>query len=222
MNTWFTRTQSLAWLDNELRQEGEILQEGFDYLESFGELFQKISDSEGESQTGQFCRICAVTLAKFSHLLLGCYSLSLDALAQEAGALLRPLIETYELLVYFRQDISRINEVLEDRLPSAGAIGKKISGDYQDLREYLNSNASHFSYKMESVRHLFEKNARVRLVPTHTLRVLRVNLTLINAFQVFILIELVNCLFVIDYDASELADEIEGWRDTSIKIFAPK
>ena len=219
MNIWSTREQSLAWLGNELLQESKVVQEGFDHLGMFVELFQHIGDKEGESQVGQFCRICIVTLAKFNRLILGCYSLMLDALAQESGALLRPLIETYELLVYFRQDISRINELLEDRLPSAGVIGKRITGDYQNLREHLNDNASHFSYKIGSVQPLFSEDAKIKLMPTPNLEVLRINLQLLNTFQVFVLIESVNCLFAIGYDANSRADEIEKWRDNCVKMF---
>src|SRR5688500_13421375 len=183
MNIWSPRKKSLHWLDDELKPESQLLQEGFDYLGDNIELFEKIGHNEGESEAGQFCRIIAITLAKYSHLLLGNYSLMLDGLAQEAGALLRPLIETYELLVYFRQDKSRINEVLEGKLPSAGIIGKKISGDYQDLRTYLNDNASHFSYKTDSVRHLFDQNAKIHPIPNQSLEVLRANLQVLNAFQ---------------------------------------
>jgi hypothetical protein len=219
MKIWSERNKSLILLDNELYREGKVVQEGFGYLESLVELFQKISSSKGESETGQFCRICSITLAKFSHLSLGCFSLALDALSQESGALLRPLIETYELLVYFRQDISRINELLEDKLPSAGVIGKRISGDYQDLRKYLNDNASHFSYKIESVRHLIDGNSKVKLIPNQRLDVLRKNLSVLNAFQIFMLLEAINCLFTIDYDANSLGNDIEKWRDNSIKAF---
>lgn len=221
MNIWSAREKSLYWLNNELKPESQVLQEGFDYLEVCVELFQKTGSDEGESEKGQFCRICSITLAKFSHLALGCYSLALDALAQESGALLRPLIETYELLVYFRQDISRTHEVIEDKLPSAGEIGKRISGDYKDLRDYLNENASHFSYKPWSVRHLFDENAKTRPTPKQGLKVLLTNLRLLNAFQIFMLFEAVHCLFSIGFDVNSLADKIEKWRETSIKIFPP-
>lgn len=171
MNIWSAREKSLHWLNNELEPESRVLQKGFDYLGNFIELLEKAGDNEGESEIGQFCRISSITLAKFSHLLLGCHSLTLDGLAQEAGALLRPLIETYELLVYLRQDKSRICQVLEGKLPSAGTIGKRISGDYQDLREYLNESASHFSYKIDSVRHLFGGNAKIQSIPNHSFKV---------------------------------------------------
>jgi len=217
MNIWSTREKSLNWLENELSPERNTLHKGFEHINHFVELFQAISEHQGENQLGKFSRICAITLAKFNHLLLGCYSLSLDGLAQEAGALLRLVIETYELLVYFRQDISRIDEVLEDELPSPGIIGKKISGDYQNLREYLNANASHFSYTVTSVKHLFDENISIRAIPDHSMRVLRVNLELINAFQVYMLFEAINCLFTVGFDANSLADSIEKWRD-EIKI----
>jgi hypothetical protein len=220
MNIWSAREKSLQWLEDELKPESKLLQDGFDYLGNVIETFEEIGRNEGESDVGQFCRISAITLAKCSHLLLGNYSLMLDGLAQEAGALLRPLIETYELLVYFRQDISRINEVLEGKLPSAGIIGKRISGDYQDLREYLNDNASHFSYKTDSVRHLFDQNAKIQAIPKHGLRVFRNNIKLLNAFQIFVMFEAASCLFAIGYDANALTNKIEKWRDTSVEIFS--
>lgn len=219
MNIWSAREKSQRWLNNELASEGEILREGFDYLGNFIKLFEKIGHAEGENEIGQFCRISSITLAKFSHLLLGCYSLILDGLAQESGALLRPLIETYELLVYFRQDKTRINQILENKLPSAGIIGQRISGDYHNLRTHLNDNASHFSYKMDSVQHLFDENAKIQPVPNHNLKVFRANLQLLNAFQIFVLFEAVNCLFEIEFDANVLVDKIEKWRDTCVKIF---
>ena len=222
MEIWFTREKSLQWLNNELKPESKVLQEGFDYLESCVELFESIGNREGESEIGQFCRICGITLAKFSHLALGCYSLSLDALSQESGALLRPLIETYELLVYFRQDINRIDEAIEGELPTAGVIGKRISGDFKDLREHLNLNASHFSYRMDSLKHLFDKNAKLLASPIHSIDVFRTNLQMINAFQVFMLFEVVHCLHITGYDVHSLENDIENWRDISIEIFPPK
>jgi hypothetical protein len=222
MNIWSTREKSVRWLNNELKPQSQVLEEGFDHLSRIIKLFDELGDNEGESEIGRYCRICGITLAKYSHLLIGNYSLMLDGLAQEAGALLRLLIEAYELLVYFRQDKSRVNEVIEDKLPSPGIIGKRISGDYRDLRDYLNANASHFSYKMDSMRHLFDENIKIHSLPNHSLKVFRTNLQLLNAFQVFILFEAVNCLFAIEFDANTLADEIEEWRDTCVKIFPPE
>jgi len=220
MNLWATREKSLIWLRHELAAESEVIQEGFEFLNKSVGLFDNIGSSDGETPKGKFCRICAITLAKSCHLLLGCYSLALDALAQESGALLRPLIETYELLVYFRQDMSRVDEVIDGKLPPAGKISRKVSGDYEDLRKYLNDNASHFSYKIESIRHLFDSNIKTQSLPTHSRKVFEVNLQLLNAFQVFVVFEAINCLFSAGFNANDLADKIEQWRDKSKKAFS--
>lgn len=220
MNIWDAREKSLFWLDNDLQPASKVLQDGFDHLAILVEFIEQIGDNEGESEIGQFCRISGITLAKFNHLLLGCYSLTLDGLAQEAGALLRPLIEAYELLIYFRQDRSRIEQALENKLPSAGAISKKISGGFQNLRKYLNESASHFSYDIHSVRHLLGKNAKIQVVPNHSLEVFRKNLQLLNAFQIFMVFEAVNCLNVIGFDVASLIDEVEEWRKTCVEVFA--
>ncbi len=222
MDIWVAREKSLHWLNNELVSEGKILQDGFDYLGNCVKRFDEIANSEGESEKGQFCRICSLTLAKLSYLLLSCYSLALDGLAQESGALLRPLIEAVELLVYFQQDKTRINQVLDNTLPSAGIIGKRISGDFQDLREYLNQNASHFSYKAESMRHLFDKNTKIRSIPDHSLIVFRKNLEMVNVFQVYILFEAAKCLQTIEYDENEFVDKIRGWNDMRVEISQKK
>ena len=137
MNIWSAREKSLNLLKNNLQPQSAVLEEGFEYIGKLMELLQAISRDEGASGNGKFCRICGLTLAKFNHLLLGVYSLTLDGLSQEAGALLRPTIETYELLVYFRQDKSRIHQILEENLPSAGMIGKKYQVIFRIYENFL-------------------------------------------------------------------------------------
>lgn len=220
-NIWFNREKSIHWLTNELTEESKVIEDGFHLLKFILLIFNELGDRLNESQTGQFSRICSITLAKFSHLSLGCFSLSFDGLSQESGALLRPLIESYELLVYFRQDPSRINQVIDGTLPSAGIIGKCIVGDFKDLREYLNDNASHFSYKYESVRHMFGQDYIINPFPNHTRDVFRKNLEILNAFQVFTLFEAVNCLFVVGYDEPTLVYDLEEWRGRCTRAFAP-
>jgi len=102
---WETRKQSMIWLENELLAERTIIQDGFEFMERTINIFNMTEKKEGKTLHGQFSRICAVTLAKSNYLFLGCFDLALNALAQESGALLRPLIETYELLIYFRLDM---------------------------------------------------------------------------------------------------------------------
>ena len=218
MNIWAAREKSFHWLSSELYPQATLLEQGFNHLAELVAVYEALGEMEGESEVGQFARVVGITLAKFSHLLLGCYSLTLDGLAQEAGALLRPLIESYELLVYFRQDTNRVAQAIENKLPSAGVIGKRISGKFYSLRKYLNENAAHFSYNSHSLAHLLRKG-KIQIVPDHTLEVLRRNLQVLNVFQAFELIEGVNCLFAIGIEANEWADKIESWRDECIAAF---
>ena len=144
-----------------------------------------------------FGRVCALVLIKARNLGLGCYSLSLDALAPEAGALFRPLIECLELLIYFRLDPPRINEALEDRLPKAGVIAQRIEGKFKGLRDYLNTHASHLSLSSEAMMHLVDFYAgRLRPVQAHNASVLRQNLTTLLAVLVWLAIEAANCTTV--------------------------
>src|SRR5574340_403142 len=113
MNIWTARENSLIWLDNELKPQDEAIQKGFEFINNYAVQFEKHYKSEGECERGHFCRVCAISFAKVCHLLIGCYSLTLDGLAQESGALLRPVIEIYEKLVYFREDKSRIYQITE-------------------------------------------------------------------------------------------------------------
>ncbi len=219
MNLWYAREKSMTWLDNELMQESDLLQQGFDFLDQSIGNFDQFGYLEGETLQGKFSRICGITLAKATRLLLGCYSLTLDGLAQEAGAILRPTIEAYELLVYFRLEPTRVEQVINDRLPKAGEIGQRILGNYKNLREHLNKNASHFSYQMDSMRHLFDSEMKIKSFPNHTIDVFRRNLLVLNAFQVFIVFEVLECFIVIGVDVNEFANEIENWKKKSLAVF---
>jgi hypothetical protein len=93
---------------------------------------------ETEYGAEPYSRVAALTLIKARNLLLASYSLSIDGLAQEAGALLRPFLEAFEKMVYFNEDRSRIEEAINGRLPSAGEIAKRIQGPFKCLRDHLN------------------------------------------------------------------------------------
>jgi len=222
MEIWRTRVQSNIWLQNELAKEAEIIGRGFELINNCVTVLGRIGRDEGETLTGKFSRIGAITLAKSSHYLLGCYSLAIDGLSQESGAILRPLIETYELLVYLCLDPNRVEEVINGKLPSAGKIAQKISGNFKDLRKHLNDSASHFSYKIDSVRHLIDINQEVSIktFPTQSIGVFKKNLNVLNAFQTFILFEAANCMFAIGFEAENISSKIEIFRDRSIKVFS--
>ena len=124
-----------------------------------------------------YSKVCGLTTLKAKNLALGMYSLTLDGLAQEAGALARPFIEYTELLTYFRMFPEGVTGALAGDLPSAGARAKKIEGIYQPFRKHLNDNASHSSYSSHSLAHLTDPTTkRIRKLQTMHPRVLERNL----------------------------------------------
>lgn len=134
---WKTREEALAALEGSLRQEAAILQDAFTLMD--GCIAQLLA------RDTKYTRVCAITMIKARNLELGCYSLALDALAQEGGALFRLVVETLELLVYFWKDPARVDEAIEGTLPSAGKIAQKIEGNLKGLRDFLNSHACKFA-----------------------------------------------------------------------------
>jgi hypothetical protein len=172
-----------------------------------------------------FARVSAVVLVKARNLALGCYSLSLDSLAQEAGALFRPLVEAFELLTYLRLDPERVDEVLDGRLPSAGEIAKRIQGHYKRLREYLSKNASHLSLTPESMRHILSLDAERQQVELRTEQPFRLEVVLRNLQVLFALfaqvaIEAANCTVMAGCPAqSEISDRVDRLRTRGMRVF---
>jgi hypothetical protein len=223
MDLWHARTQSQEWSSTDLISENKHLADGYALIDECIGFFNQVSEKEQASLIGRFARVCALTTAKGRNLLLGCQSLSLDALAQESGALLRPLLETIELLNYFRLDYNRVDLALDGKLPSPGNIAKSIDGQFQFLRDHLNEQASHFSLGYHSVYHLLDKQTMtIKPVDSHSMEILRTNLVTLSAFMSFLLLESVGCLFITGLDANELADRAEQWKKTCVDIFKMK
>ncbi len=188
-DVWAARREAEATLADQLRPYAGLLDEAFAAIDDSVQRLQRVDDAFG--------RVCAVVLIKARNLGLGCYSLSLDALAQEAGALFRPLIECLELLIYFRLDPGRIQEALDDPLPKAGMIAQRIDGKFRGLRDYLNTHASHLSVSPAAMAHLVDfKRGRLRPFQAHHTDVLRQNLRTLLAVLVWLAIEGANCAFV--------------------------
>jgi hypothetical protein len=140
---WTTRRQAEKALEGPLRPVAGLLDEAFAMIDETIARLQEINPPFGTAS--------ALVLVKGRNLAMGCYSLSLDALAQEAGALFRPLIEACELLVYLGRDPTRVNEIVEDRLPKAGKIAARIGGQLKPVRDHLSAHASHLSVSEESM-----------------------------------------------------------------------
>lgn len=209
---WAARRQAEAALAGELTPFADLLDETFAAIDS--------SATRLESLGYPFGLVCALVVIKARNLGLGCYSLSLDAVAQEAGALLRPLIEHLELLTYLKLDKTRVNEALEGRLPQAGEIAKRIEGKLKGVRGYLNEHASHFSLSFDAMKHLVDFRAgRLRLTQPHDAAVLRENLRVLLVTLVSIAIEATNCLTIgagsIDH---ALLDTVENLQQRAFRL----
>jgi len=137
----------LELLDTELAEQRVSIEKAFELIDKAIDFFNQNAAND------QYCRICGLTLAKAKSYALGAYGMILDNLGQEAGALNRPFLEYYELLVYFSQDPNRVAEAAENKLPKAGQRAKLIGSDLKGFREYLNQNASHGSYSYYSLSH---------------------------------------------------------------------
>lgn len=150
MELWTTRTEAVAYLEASHPNRIGVLLGAFDLIDLSVDAYESLADGD------VYARICGLTLLKAKHLAVGAYSLILDGLAQEAGALIRPFIEYSELLTYFRQFPEMAERAADNDLPKAGERARAIDGRFQEFREHLNIHASHSSYSHYSLAHLLE------------------------------------------------------------------
>lgn len=153
---WSTRQASWAFLSEKHPSRVAMVLQLFELLD------ECVDEYEGKSGSDPYARICGLTILKAKNLAYGSLSLLLDALGQEAGALLRPFIEYTELLTYFRQFPEKVEKAAENDLPTAGKRAKAIGGMYQEFRDHLNEHASHSSYSHYSLSHLLTSDLTFR------------------------------------------------------------
>ena len=212
MNLWITREKSINALESKLSIESRYIEKGFTIIDTLLHLFE-------ENNTDIFCRVCSIVLLKGKNLCFSIYSLTLDGLAQEAGAILRPAIECFELLDYFSADPERIQEALENKLPSPGNIAKKINGKHKKIREYLNSTASHFLLNPMACTHLINwKKGSLRYYQEYNENVLRKNLWTLFCIIVFLIYSVYRCSTFNKLIDRKLAKEIEEWKVSGLKL----
>ena len=211
---WNTRTRAMNAIETELHAEAAIIYQAFSLLDEMLAIFNSFT------QAATFCRVVGLTLLKARNLAQGIFSLALDGLAQEAGALLRPLIECLELLTYFCNDPQRVDEALGEKLPSAGEIGKRIQGKFQKLRDYLNEHAAHFSFAPESMYHLINfDSGDWKVVQPYNKKVLRTNMTTSFAVLVQLLYQAANCLACNELLTDSLEDRLNAFKKKGYTIF---
>ena len=214
---WNTRKKAIEALDSVLKHKAHLIYEGFELID---EMVQMLYDP---SIPTSFLTICGLVLLKGRNLSQGMFSLALDGLAQESGALLRPTIECFELLEYFRKDPKRIEEAIENKLPSAGIIAKKIKGSLKALRDHLNKNASHFSLTPGAMLHLINwRNGNVKLKQPYVESVLRRNLETLFLILLLLSSEAAKCLNSHEYLPRPILDRFNRWRKSGLKIISPQ
>ncbi len=180
------RKNNIQNLAEKFPREYRIVLELFEIGEEIGGLFDFSND---------LLRISGLVFGKGLIIAKSSYSLIIDGNGQEAGALLRVLIESVELLTYLYEDNDRINQVIENRLPSPGERAKKINGNFKELRKYLNKNASHFEFSYHSLNHLIDyKNNKLKIKQSVSDKVLRENLNMICTFTLFLYFESIKIL----------------------------
>jgi len=211
---WECRTKSLNALENSLKDNGLIIYEGFKIIDELINKFEALSNQN------LFPEVCGIILLKGKKYCLSLFTSLLDGFGQEAGALLRPSIECYELFTYIRTDPNRINEIIEDKLPSAGERAKIIGGQFKEIRDYLNSNASHFSFSGDSIRHLYDlEKDSFRKKQEFNEDVFVRNLKIIYSLQVMLIHESFESLKIIHDLPKELHKNISDWNKKGNEIF---
>lgn len=212
MNLWVAREESLNALESKLLIEARHIEKGFTIIDALLRIFE-------DNKNDIFCMVCSFALLKGKNLCFSIYSLSLDGLAQEAGALLRPAIECFEKLDYFSADPKRITEALENKLPPAGNIAKKINGKFESLRKHLNLVASHFSFDPIACEHLINwKNGSLYYYQKYNETVLRQNLWTLFCVMVLLAYSAIRCLTFKELFDIKLDKEIEEWKESGLKL----
>jgi hypothetical protein len=186
VDLWQSREQALAALAADDTGIVELLDSAFDMLDDCALEIARVDSPHA--------RVAALIIVKCRSLALGFYSLTLDGLAPESGALLRPLTEYFELLQYLREDPARVTKMLDHGVPRAGVVAKAVSGEFQRVRTYLSSTASHASVGPGSTSHLVDTDSGLEGWPLHLQQpfrptVVRDNLETLLSMLVIVAIE---------------------------------
>ena len=212
---WQTRSLSWSYLNEQHPSRVSVI------LQSFELIDRCVDEYEMHASTNVYARICGLTLLKAKNHALGSMSLVLDGLGQEAGALLRPMIEYIELLTYLRQFPDEAGRAADNDLPTAGQRAKAIGGIYKDLREHLNKHASHSSYSHFSLSHLLKPELSFRKLQQFVPHVLETN---IRDFTVQLQLLLQEGIFALQpvgsAKCSELGIDADRLKTRMLAVFA--
>lgn len=215
MGLWKTRHHSMEMLAKEFKEHGKAIESTFLIIDECIDLFNAKAGND------TYHRICGLVLAKAKNYALGAYGLILDGLAQESGALVRPLIECHELLTYFRLEPARVQEAISDTLPSAGKRAQLIKGYYKNIREHLNSHSAHISFSYHALNHLLDMpEMSIRKEQPLLPKVLYKNMGTFFLQMVLLSTEAINCLQTAEMGCAEnQAEAIERLKSMGMILF---
>lgn len=209
---WSTREEGIKALNSTLQEEANLIYEGFELIDEIIPLFHK-----GTNLHDPNLFVGSLVLLKGRNLCQGILSLSLDGLAQEAGALLRPTIECFELLKYLYEEPNRIDKAINGRLPNAGKIASFINGNFKELRGYLNAHASHFSLFQDSLNHLIDwSNGGLKIQQRFSESALKKNLSVLYCIIVILSYEAANYLDNYGHLPDYTIDRLDKWRNKGL------
>lgn len=218
MNLWTVREAALRALQAALVQESDLLDKAFQQAEYLSQRLDAITPDT------PFSRITALTTAKARNLAQACYSLALDGLAQESGAILRVWVEAAELLTYLRLEPSRAEQAFEGTLPSPGERARKIGAFTRKMRESLNATASHLAFEPASWLHVINlKTGRVRTRQEFSPAVLRTNMGVLFAILTWTVAEAALCLNTAQgFIEASIAKQIDKLKEDGFALFHPQ
>jgi hypothetical protein len=214
---WEYRAHALNALEGALSREAAIVDGGFSLIDV---IIKRLAAHQTENA---YAQTYALILVKVKHFGQACFSLALDGLAQESGALLRTWIESLELLRYLNTDPQppkRFERIWQSKLPSAGEIAKKIGGHFQPLRNMLSDTASHFKMRPESLRHVLDAHTgEVKGEQIFSEGVVRTNLATCSYFLYFSAVEAVVAAGVAGVPNEDLGHQLDAWFAAAEQVF---
>lgn len=215
MGLWKTRHHSMEMLAKDFKEQGKAIEGAFAIIDECIDIFNAKAGND------DYHRMCGLVLAKARNYALGTYGLILDGLGQEAGALVRPFIEYHELLTYFRLEPTRVQQAIDDCLPSAGKRAQLIEGYFSGFRKHLNDHASHSSFSYYALNHLLDKpEMAIRKEQPMLPKVLFRNMGDFFVQMILIIVEAINCLqTAVIGSADRQAHAIEQLRSKGLILF---
>lgn len=127
-------------------------------LELLVKYIERILDIINQNSSKEYLITYGYIIAKSLSYGKGFCSLIYDNLIIESGALLRPLLEGYELMIYLQKFPDKIKDISNGIKISAGDVAKAIDATSKSFRDYLNKNSSHLSVYDEVVRFVIDES----------------------------------------------------------------